>query len=330
MSTTVVSAVIATSSRHEVGIGALDQGAGLQPGEQEDESLDDVDDQVPEEDALQPRRRADEERALPAHIEPGGDGREHAGAAEILRHPIGGIGRDQGQHDLDPRIGRPAAQPEAQPADADAVGDFADDDDDEGPGGLERRERAGDDGGDGEAIEDQRGRVVGEAFAFENDEQAPRNVERPRQRQRRDHVGRRDDGAEQEAHRPWPAEQPMDRGRHRAGREHHAAEGQQRDRPQVEAELAPAHRHAGRVDDRRQEDQEHEFRRELDRRQAGNERQNDAGDDEEDRRRGAEAPRQHRDRREHGKQNDDDLDRRSHRSGARSLALGALHFNRAL
>ena len=74
------------------------------------------------------------------------------------------------------------------------------------------------------------------------------------------------------------AEQTVHRGRHRAGGEDDAAEREQRDRAQVEAELAPAHRHAGRIDQRRQDAEQHQLGRQLDARQAGNERKPDAGE----------------------------------------------------
>ena len=73
-----------------------------------------------------------------------------------------------------------------------------------------------------------------------------------------------------------------------------AAEREQRDRAQVEAEFAPAHGDAGRIDQRRQNAEQHQFRRQLDPRQAGNERERDAGDDEQNRRRGVEPPRRRR------------------------------------
>ena len=79
------------------------------------------------------------------------------------------------------------------------------------PAACGERERAGRDRDDREAVEDQRGGVVGEAFAFEHHQEPPRQAEPPRDGERRHHVGRRDDGAEQEADRPWPAEQVMQR-----------------------------------------------------------------------------------------------------------------------
>ena len=71
---------------------------------------------------------------------------------------------------------RPAAQPQAEPADADAIDDLADHDQRERAGRLAEREHAGRDRGDREAIKDQRGRVVGEALAFEHDEEPPRQA----------------------------------------------------------------------------------------------------------------------------------------------------------
>ena len=68
-------------------------------------------------------------------------------------------------------------------------------------------------------------------------------------------------------------------------------DGEQQDRAQVEAELPPAHGDARRVDQRRQDPEQHQFRSELDPRQAGNERKPDAGDDQKDRGSGVEPPR---------------------------------------
>jgi len=77
------------------GVTLLDQRARLQPGEQEHQTLDEIDDQIPEKDSLQPRRGGDQPRPDPADVEPAGDGRQHAGAAEMRRHPEGEIGRQQ-------------------------------------------------------------------------------------------------------------------------------------------------------------------------------------------------------------------------------------------
>ena len=121
---------------------------------------------------------------------------------KCCRNQKGDIGRHQRQRDLDARIARPAAQPQADPADADAEGDFADDDQGERAGCLRQREQAGCDRGDREAVEDQSGGIVGETFALEHDEQPARQAELADDGERRDRVGRRHDGAEHEAERP--------------------------------------------------------------------------------------------------------------------------------
>ena len=144
----------------------------------------------------------DQQRPVPADVEPAGDGGDHAGAAEMFGNPVGEIGRHQRQRDLDLRIARPAPRPQAEPADREAEQDFAGEDRREGARGFRQRERAGGDRHHREAIQDQRGGVVGEALAFEDHQDAARQPELAGDRQRRHHVGRRDDGAEQEADAP--------------------------------------------------------------------------------------------------------------------------------
>ena len=117
----VVHAVAITRSRIEKGVRLLDQRARLQAGDQEHQALDQIDDQIPEENSLQPRGGRDQTRPVPAHIEPAGDGRQHAGAAKMRRHPEGEIGRHQRQRDLDARLARPMPQAQAEPADREAV-----------------------------------------------------------------------------------------------------------------------------------------------------------------------------------------------------------------
>ena len=56
----------------------------LQAGDQEHEAFGQVNQEVPEENALQPRRRADQPQTIPADIKTGGHGGEHAGAAQVL------------------------------------------------------------------------------------------------------------------------------------------------------------------------------------------------------------------------------------------------------
>ena len=184
----------------------------------------------------------------------------------MLGHPEGDIGRHQRQRDLDARIARPLAQAQAQPADADAVDDLADDDQAEGPGGLRRartcrwrppRPRSG------------RGSARSRRWRGLRLPAPPRS-RRGRPSRRAIASGATTSGGAMMAPSTKPtaqskSKQIMRGRRHRAGREHHAAEGEQRDRPQVEPELAPAHGDAGRIDQRRQDHQQHQFRRQFDR-----------------------------------------------------------------
>ena len=223
-------------------------------------------------------------------------------------HPIGDIGRDQRQRDFDLRIARPVPRPQAEPADRGAEQHLAGDDGEEGAAGFRQRKHSGRNRHHREAVQDQRGGVVGEPFAFEDDENTARQPEPAGDRQRRHHVRRRDDGAEQEADIPRQPDQIMRRGGDREGGEDHAADRQQDDRAQIGFELAPAHGDAGRIDQRRQHHQQHQFRRQFQRRHARHEGQHDAAQQQQDRRRDVDAPRQQRGARQHRQQNQKNLE----------------------
>lgn len=116
------------------------------------------------------------------------------------------------------------------------------------------------------------------------------NLHPARDRQRSDGVGRRNDRAEDEPDRPGKSEEPMGRRGDCGCREEDAPDGKKRDRTQVEPELLPAHRHRGRIDQGRQNQHQDQVRRELHRRQPGNEGEPGAGDHEEDRWRKLQSP----------------------------------------
>ena len=188
----------------------------------------------------------------------------------MLGDPVGDVGRDQRQRDFDLRIARAVARPQgASPPPRRTASRrrrwrrTA--------GRLRQRKHAGRNRRHREAIQDQRGGVVGQALALEHHQDPARQPELAGDRQRRHHVRRRDDGAEQEADIPRQPDQIMRRGGDRAGRENHAADRQQDDRAQIVFELAPAHGDAGRIDQRRQHHQQHQFRRQFQRRHARHE-----------------------------------------------------------
>ena len=62
-------------------LGLLEQQPHLESRQQEQHALDQEDHEVPEEDALQ-ARCGESATAVPAHVEPAGDGCDHTGAAE--------------------------------------------------------------------------------------------------------------------------------------------------------------------------------------------------------------------------------------------------------
>jgi hypothetical protein len=105
----------------------------------------------------------------------------------------------------------------------------------------------------------------------------------------------------------------MRRGRDGCGGEDHAADRQQRDQPQVVSELAPTHGDAGRIDQRRQHQQQHQFRRQLKGRHARHKGQRDAAQQQQDGGCDVDAPRQQRDARQHGEQNQKNLKPGFHR-----------------
>src|ERR1700704_6755684 len=99
----------------------------LKPGEQKDHALDEVDEKVPEENALQTCWSADQPQTVPTDIQAGRHGGENTGAAQELRRPIGDEGCQDRQHDLDPRVTDPTAQPQHQPTDGDTPQKLTDD-----------------------------------------------------------------------------------------------------------------------------------------------------------------------------------------------------------
>ena len=172
----------------------------------------------------------------------------------------------------------PAPQAQAEPADGEAPDDLAHDDGGEGAGCFAEGEAAGTDRDDREAVEDQRGGIVGDAFAFQHQQEPARQPQPARERERCDRVGRRYDRAEQKADRPGQPDHVMRRHRDGAGGEYHCAEGEQENRPQVETEFPPAHGDGGGIEQGRQDHQQHQLGREFDAGQAGNEREADARD----------------------------------------------------
>ena len=175
-------------------------------------------------------------------------------------------------------IADPTAQAKPEPADANSPDDLPCNDRHKAAGGRDKRERSRAHRHDREAIKDERRCVVRQSLAFEDDEEAPWKLHSPGDRQRRDGVGRRNDGAQDEADGPGKAQQEMRRRGDGDRGEHDTADRQQRDRAQVEAELFPAHLHRVPIDDRRQHEQQDKIGGELQARQPRDQREPNAGD----------------------------------------------------
>ena len=141
------------------------QSTRLQSSRQKDQAFDEIDQKIPEENALEPGRGADQLESVPADVEAGGHRRQDARAAEMFRRPIGEKRRQNGQGNLDLRITDPTPQAQHQPANGQPPGDFSSEDGDEDRGSLAEGEHADADRRHGKAVEHQRGCVICQAFA---------------------------------------------------------------------------------------------------------------------------------------------------------------------
>src|SRR5271156_309480 len=149
------------------------QSAGLQTGEQEHHTLDHVDEEIPEKDTLQSRRGTDQSEPVPADVQSRGDGGQHAGAAQVLRWPVGNERRQHGEQDLDARVADPAAQTQHQPAGGNAPEDLADHNGDERAHRAADRENPAGRRRHGKSVKDQRSGIVRESLSFENHDDSP-------------------------------------------------------------------------------------------------------------------------------------------------------------
>ena len=191
----------------------VDHGRQLQADEHEQGRVEEEGDDLPDRGALDPGGRGGQPRGQPAHVDADGDRGEHAGDADRLRRQVGEVGGEEGDRDLDRRVVEPPAHGGDHGADRDPDRDPAGDHDDEVAARLEQAEAAGDHGGDGELVGDQRGRVVDQALALDDGHDPARHPEPAGDRGRGDRVGGGDDRAEHERLRPAEAERLVGDGR---------------------------------------------------------------------------------------------------------------------
>ena len=164
------------------------------------------------------------------------------------------------------------------------------------------RERPGHNRDDCDAQQDQRGPVVHEALALDDVDQPSRHPEPPSDRSRRDRVGRGDDRAEDEGLGPGKVGNCV-RDHCNADRCHgYEPEREQGDRPQVLPQLPEPGEVRRDVEKRRQDADQHDLGRHRHRRHARREAEQKAPENEQDRVRDPQRPRENQQRCGRGEQ----------------------------
>ena len=181
----------------------------------------------------------------------------------------------------------PLAQPGDEEEEADADQDAAAGSDDEVArhrGDGHAAGQRGDRGAEG----DEGGCVVEQRLTLEDRHDAPRQPDAPGHRRRGDGVRGCDDGSDGDRGRPAQARhQPVDDRGHRERRDEDEQDREPQDRAAVGVEVDQRGLDRRRVEQRRQQPQQHDLRLEVDRRDAGDVRRRGADDDQQERRRDA-------------------------------------------
>src|SRR5262249_31953491 len=73
----------------------IEHRSNLQAGHEKDQSLEQIDKQIPKKDSLQPRSGRNEQWPVPTHEQSGGYGRQNARPAKMRRQQKRGIGREK-------------------------------------------------------------------------------------------------------------------------------------------------------------------------------------------------------------------------------------------
>ena len=132
---------------------------------------------------------------------------------------------------------------------------------------------------DGEPIDQQRARVVQQAFAFEDRQESMRRPQRPKHRGGGDRIGRSDDGAERDRRRPGHfRDQRAHDDRHGGGGESDGEDDEAGDREPVVAQIPEGCVVGGIEEDRRDEERQRQFRRKRERRGDRNKREQRSAD----------------------------------------------------
>src|ERR1700694_1020380 len=144
---------------------------------------------------------------------------------------------------------------------------------------LRRREGARDCGDDGQPIDDKSSRVVDEAFAFQDAHDRSRNAQRAHDR--KDGYWIRGRYKRTEGDRGCPGErwvQPVRYDSDGCRRDEYQDDGETEDRADLAPKVTKGVRHCSRIKERRDENEEQYFWREMDLRQSRDEREKETAD----------------------------------------------------
>ena len=262
----------------------VDDARQLEADEHEEHGVEDEDEDLPHREGLDPGGRRDELRRVPAEVDAGGHRGQDRRDAERLGRQVGEVRRDERDRDLRRGVVERLAQRRDDVADGDADRDADDRVEDEAPARLGHREAPADRGRHRELVGDEGRRVVDQRLAFDDRHVAARGADARGDRRRRDGIGRRHDGAQHERRLPRHAVDDLvgDDG-HAEHREDHEADREQADLAQVVAQLAQRGEEGRGVEQRRQDDDQHDVGVELHVGDAGDEAQRRAADHEQDR-----------------------------------------------
>ena len=247
----------------------VDDRRQLQADQDEQRRVEQEGEDRPQRVALHPALRRGDLGSAEAEVDAAGDHRQHARDAELVGRDERPVGAEQRDRQLGVDVVDALAHLGDHPADGEPDRDPAGHVAEELEHGVPRRDALADRGRHRDLVGDQRGGVVEQALALEHVDHPPRRADPPHDRRRRRRVGRRDDRAEDEGHRPGQADQLVRDDRDRRRRRQHEPDRRQRDDPRVRAQGAQVGEEGRGVEQRRQEDEQDEFRVELDVRDAG-------------------------------------------------------------
>ena len=191
-----------TSSPVDQASSPSQHGRELQADEREQRRVEDEDEDRPEREALQARLRIRQLGGVPAEVDACRDRGQDRRDAGRLGREIGEIAGQQRDGDLAGRVGHTLADLPHHVPHREPDRDARDRVQDQPPAGLPEREGPGRHRDDGDAVEHERGRVVDEALALDDRDDAPRRAQPPGDRGGGNRVGRRDDGPQHERRRP--------------------------------------------------------------------------------------------------------------------------------